>query len=629
MRITDLLGDNGILVNVSVSTKEEVIDILVDLLYKKGALKDKKLFKQDILRREEQGSTALESGIASPHAKSENVKIPSIAALSLKKPVAFGRTGSEDTDLIFMIAVPENNDEYMPIASRLMTVLLNEEFRNLMKKAETPQEFINIINDAEISAFPEEYSDTEKNYDVKNNKGYRLLAVTACPMGIAHTFMAAESLKKTADKLSIPIKIETNGANWTKNTLNDEDIKIAEAVIIASDVAVNTDRFQGKRIKYCSTSQAIDNPEKIITEILLEGEISVKSYKDSLYNIYRHIMTGMSHMIPFVIAGGLFNALSIILDNWSVFPHNMGHSTAISFFFYSISAICFNLMLPVFSGYIAYSIGNKLGLMAGLVGSALITSDSVLSALKNYMPNTVSGGFISALLIGFVAGYISKALAKLALKMPDTIKPVINTMICPFLGVLAVSLIGFVVIPLSSVININISEFLQNLNSESRVLIGALLGGMMSTDMGGPINKAAYIFATGELTGGKFTYMASCLLGGMVPPIGTGISALIFKNKWKQELHKYSIVSIILGMCFVTEGVIPFLVASPICVIISCVAGSAVAGGLSMLFNCGLIIPQGGIFAFPFVTNIWGYVLAFFTGIVVTVLLLGVIKSRN
>ena len=636
MRIIDLLSTDRIALGAQVSDKEQAIDKLVELQMAGGCIDDREAYRKAILAREEMSSTAIEQGIAVPHAKSDAVSAPSLAAMTLTQGVDYGAMDGQPSDLFFMIAAPLNGDLHLEILSRLMVLLMDGEFVKALRSAADAQQFMAVIDRFEKEKYPQEVGGTEQK-PVEEKAGYRVLAVTACPTGIAHTYMAAEALEKAAAQMNLSIKVETNGSGGVKNRLTAQEIEQADGIIVAADKNVETARFAGKKVLFVPVSDGIHKPQQLLEQIE-SGTVAVyeKEKKAAVQQqeqgkesfgrqLYKHLMNGVSHMLPFVIGGGILIAIAFLLDDYSINPANFGMNTPLAAFFKTVGGVAFDFMLPILAGYIAYSIADRPGLAVGIVGGYIAKVGNSFANISG--ENPVSGGFLAALLAGFVAGYLVLGIKKLADKLPESMEGIKPVLIYPLFGVLLIGVFMFAVNPTMAAINTGITSFLNSMGGSSKILLGCIVAGMMSIDMGGPFNKAAYVFGTASIASGNYDVMAAVMIGGMIPPLAVALATTFFKKKFTSEERKSGVVNYIMGLCFITEGVIPFAAADPLRVIPSCVAGSAVAGGLSMLFGCTLRAPHGGIFVFPVVGNVVGYLIALAAGSLVGMLLLGVLKK--
>lgn len=633
MRIVDLLKKESILLNGSPKSKSEAIDMLVDLQVKGGNIADKEEYKKGILAREEKGSTAVGEGIAIPHAKSAAVKAPSLAAMTVPDGVDYEALDDEPSNLLFMIAAPNDGDVHLEVLSRLMTILMDEEFRAKLLNAKDKDEFLQIIDSMEKEKYPDEPKAEEKSAD-----GYRVLAVTACPTGIAHTYMAAEALEKAGKKLGISIKVETNGSGGAKNILTDEEIANCDGIIVAADKSVEMARFNGKKVIRTKVSDGIKIPEELINRIEAgdapvyhhEGGSESKSSScgDESFGrkLYKHLMNGVSNMLPFTVAGGIFIALAFLIDSLGGAPQDADFGThlAAAAWFKTIGGYAFNFMIPILAGYIGKSIADRPGLLVGMAGGAMAVSGATFAAPAGDVPS----GFLGALLAGFIGGYLMLLIERLCDKMPKALNGIKPVLIYPLGGLAIVGIMMCAVNPIMGLINEGLSSFLSNMGESSKILLGCVLGGMMSIDMGGPFNKAAYVFGTAAIASGNYDIMAAVMIGGMVPPLAIALATTFFKSRFTEEERKNGPVNYIMGLSFITEGAIPYAAADPARVIPACLIGAATAGGLSMAFGCTLQAPHGGIFVFPVVGNPIMYVVALVAGSVIGMILLGLFKKK-
>ena len=627
MKITDLLITSRIDLNGRSATKENTIDSLAELMYSSGVLNDKEEYKAKVLEREKEGTTGIGEGVAIPHAKTSAVKEAALAAMVIKEGTEFDSLDGQKVNLIFMIAAPEDaKNLHLDVLGKLSVLLMDESFRQKLINSSSPEEFLSIIDKADSE------NEEEKKQD---NDGYVLLGVTACPTGIAHTYMAAESLLEKSAQKGIKMKVETNGSSGVKNRLTNEEIKNAKAIIVAADTEVETARFDGKRVIMCSVADGINKADSLIEKAMSDnvsvyhaskGEKSGSSEDSSKQSvgrqIYKHLMNGVSHMLPFVIGGGILIALAFLADT-ILAPNgpadSFGKNTAISMFLKgSVGEVAFGFMLPVLAGYIAMSIGDRPALAVGFVGGM--------------MAHLGGAGFLGALVAGFLAGYIIVLLKKICSYLPDSLEGIKPVLIYPLLGIFIIGLLmEFVINPPVSFLNGLVTKGLEAMGSTSKVLLGIVLAGMMAVDMGGPINKAAYVFGTASLLVGttavSSSYMAAVMIGGMVPPLAIALCATFFKNRFTRKDRQSAFVNYIMGLSFITEGAIPFAAADPLRVIPSCVVGSAVAGGLSMLFGCSIPAPHGGLFVIPVVQNPLMYVVALIAGSLVGMLMLALLKK--
>lgn len=631
MRITDLLKKESISLNRELSSKSEAIDALIDLQEKAGNLNDKEEYKKGILAREEQGSTAIGNGIAIPHAKTSAVAHPGLSAVTAPSGVDYNALDGKPSNLLFMIAAPEDGDLHLEVLSRLMTMLMDETFRNELLSAKTADEFISVIDRKEAEKYPEHPVPAAKK------EGYRILAVTACPTGIAHTYMAAEALEKAGEEMGIPLKAETNGSGGAKNVLTKEEIAAADGIIIAADKSVEMGRFDGKKLISVKVSDGIKKPKELIERVMSDSAPvyhhtgAKSSEKDTDTEgfgrkIYKHLMNGVSNMLPFVVAGGIFIALAFLIDTLMGAPQdaNFGTNSPVAAFFKTIGGYAFNFMIPVLSAFIAKSIADRPGFLVGLVGGLLATTGSTFTAVGGDVPS----GFLGALFAGFVGGYLMLGVEKLLSKLPKSLEGIKPVLIFPLVGIGLIAVIMCAVNPIMGMLNTGLTNLLNSMGSTSKVLLGVVLGAMMSTDMGGPFNKAAYVFGTAAITSGNYDIMAAVMVGGMVPPLAIALATTFFKKKFTAQERKSGPVNYILGLSFITEGAIPYAASDPLRVIPACMIGAGLAGGLSMLFKCTLMAPHGGIFVFAVVGNWPYYLLALAAGSVVSMLLLGLFKKK-
>lgn len=621
MRITDLLRSNGILLDAKVESKAEAINTLVDLMYQTGNLNDKEAYKKAVIARETSSTTGIGEGIAIPHAKSSAVNAAALAAMVVKDGVNYESLDGQPARLFFMIAAPDTAaDLHVEVLSRLATLLMDSKFQHSLINAASSEEFLKLIDDMETGRY--EKKPAAKQVD----SGYQVLAVTACPTGIAHTFMAAESLEQKAKELGISIKVETNGSGGTKNALTAKEIKDADCIIIAADKNVEMARFHGKPLIQTKVADGINKAEELLQKAT-SG--SVPPYYSTAANtsvgetdaaesigrqIYKHLMNGVSHMLPFVIGGGILIALAFLFDDYSINPANFGSNTPFAAFLKTVGGTAFGFMLPILAGYIAMSIADRPGLAVGFVGGMLA--------------NSGGSGFLGALIAGFIAGYLVLGLRKAFDGLPASLEGIKPVLLYPVIGILIIgAIITFIINPPVAAINTWMTVTLNSLDSSSKIMLGLLFGGMMAVDMGGPINKAAYVFGTGSLASGQFEIMAAVMAGGMVPPLAIALCTTFFKNRFSEKDRKSGITNYIMGLSFITEGAIPFAAADPIRVIPACVAGSATAGALSMFFSCTLRAPHGGLFVVPTIGNPLGYLAALAIGSIVGMLVLAALKK--
>ncbi len=647
MRIVDLLGKDSIRLNGKASGKTDVIDTMVSLMEKGGHLSDIKVYKDAVLKREAEGTTGIGEGVAIPHAKTDAVLSPGLAAMTLPDGVDFESLDGYPVRLVFMIAAPDTKDNvHLEVLSRLSVLLMDQRFREHLLHAKSPEAFLKVIDLAEKAKFSgEEETSGEKSGGAPEAAGYQILAVTACPTGIAHTYMAQEALEQQAEKMGYRIKVETNGSGGVKNALTREEIAAADCIIIAADKNVEMARFDGKPVIQTKVADGIHKPAELI-ERAMGGGAPVYHHqnrdgasgrgpeddggeRESVgRGIYKHLMNGVSHMLPFVIGGGILIALAFLLDDYQMNPANFGMNTPAAAFFKTIGGQAFGFMLPVLSGYIAMSIADRPGLAVGFVGGAVANAGYTFGNIMHYGETLpVSSGFLGALLAGFLAGYIVLGLQKLCEGLPRSLEGMKPMLIYPVAGI---GIVGFVVVlvnPVVGAMNTGMNQALASMGGTSKVFLGAVLGGMMSIDMGGPFNKAAYVFGTASLASEGFDIMAAVMAGGMVPPIAVALCATFFKNRFTKKERQSAYVNYVMGLAFISEGAIPYAAADPLRVIPSCIIGSAVSGALSMIFNCGLRAPHGGIFVIPTVSHPFQYLVAIAAGAVVGGLLMGILKK--
>ncbi len=638
MRIIDLLKKDAISLGASAASKDEAIDLLVSLHDSVGNLGDKDVYKAAILDREAQGSTAIGEGIAVPHAKSDSVKVPGLSSVTVPGGVDYGAPDGRPSDILFMIAAPLDGDLHLEILSRLMVLLMDPDFCAKLRAAATPDEYLKIIDEAEAAKYPEEVKETVP----APSDGYRILAVTACPTGIAHTYMAAEALEQSAKKLGVTIKVETDGSGGAKNVLTKKEIAECDVIICAVDRNVEMARFDGKPVLKTSVSNGIHKADELINRAL-SGEVPVYRASEADKSedagdekegfgrrVYKHLMNGVSHMLPFVVGGGVLIALGFLIDTIAGNANvggTFGFTSPVASVVFWIGKAAFAFMLPVLAGYIAMSIGDRPALLPGIVGGYLATTGATITLPTG--DDTAVSGFLGALLAGFAAGIIVLLLKKAFNWLPkamDGIKPVF---IYPLLGTLLIGLFMLLVNPVVGLLNTGLSDFLSGLGNTSKLLLSVVLGAMMATDMGGPFNKAAYVFGTASIASGNTWIMAAVMVGGMVPPIAIALSTTFAKNRWTEQERKNGPVNYLMGLCFITEGAIPYAASDPLRVIPSCMVGAAVSGAVCSLFGCACPAPHGGIFTFAVVENPLGYVVALIAGSVVGALMLTLLKKKR
>lgn len=635
MRITDLLDKNSISLNAAPADKKETLDLAVELMAKSGKLSDVEKYREQVYAREEESTTGIGEGIAIPHGKCDAVKAPGLAAMVIKNGVEYESLDGEPVTLLFLIAAPNTKDNvHLDVLSKLSVMLMDENFTTSLRNAKSVEEFLQIIDAADESAksIDDRLSDT--GITTEKKKGFKLLAVTSCPTGIAHTYMAAEALEKAARAADCQIKIETRGSAGAKNVLTAEEIEAADCIIVAADAKVPMDRFNGKKVISCQVSDGIGKADQLVKQAMsgnvevFHGESSetttaVTGKESAAHKIYTQLMNGVSHMLPFVVGGGILIAIAFLIDGLNVDINalpadqrsNFGTITPIAAMFKNIGGVAFGLMLPVLAGFIGMAIGDRPALALGFVGGMLAANGK--------------SGFLGALVAGFLAGYLIVGLRKICDKLPEAIEKLAPVLIYPVVGILIMGLaMNFVVEPVMGGINTGLNNFLSGMGDSSRIVLGLILGGMMAIDMGGPFNKAAYVFGTAAITAGNYDIMAAVMIGGMTPPCAIALATLLFKNKFTKEERDAGPTNFIMGLAFITEGAIPFAASDPLHVLPSCIIGSALAGALSMAFHCTLMAPHGGIFVFPVVGNAVMYLVALAAGTVVSALLLGVLKKK-
>ena len=635
MRITDLLDKNSISLNAAPADKKETLDLAVELMAKSGKLSDVEKYREQVYAREEESTTGIGEGIAIPHGKCDAVKAPGLAAMVIKNGVEYESLDGEPVTLLFLIAAPNTKDNvHLDVLSKLSVMLMDENFTTSLRNAKSVEEFLQIIDAADESAksIDDRLSDT--GITTEEKKGFKLLAVTSCPTGIAHTYMAAEALEKAARAADCQIKIETRGSAGAKNVLTAEEIEAADCIIVAADAKVPMDRFNGKKVISCQVSDGIGKADQLVKQAMsgnvevFHGESSetttaVTGKESAAHKIYTQLMNGVSHMLPFVVGGGILIAIAFLIDGLSIDINalpadqrgNFGTITPVAAMFKNIGGVAFGLMLPVLAGFIGMAIGDRPALALGFVGGMMAANGK--------------SGFLGALAAGFLAGYLILGLRKICDKLPDAIEKLAPVLIYPVVGILIMGLaMNFVVEPIMGGINTGLNNFLSGMGDSSRIVLGLILGGMMAIDMGGPFNKAAYVFGTAAITAGNYDIMAAVMIGGMTPPCAIALATLLFKNKFTKEERDAGPINFIMGLAFITEGAIPFAASDPLHVLPSCIIGSALAGALSMAFHCTLMAPHGGIFVFPVVGNAVMYLVALVAGTVVSALLLGVLKKK-
>lgn len=635
MKITELLDRRSISLNGAPASKKDALDQMVALMVKSGKIRDEEAYRQEVYRREEEGTTGIGEGIAIPHGKCDAVIKPGLAAMVIPDGVDFDSLDGAPVHLIFLIAAPNTKDNiHLDVLSKLSMLLMDEKFVENLKKAKTVDEFLEVVDQAD-----QEKPDVDDQLSAQTENApaqykYRILAVTSCPTGIAHTYMAAEGLEKAAKAAGCFIKVETRGSGGAKNVLTDQEIKDADCIIIAADAKVPMDRFHGKKLIECQVTDGISKADQLV-ERAVRGDAPIyqagnpssesgqKSSGGGAHKIYTHLMNGVSHMLPFVIGGGILIALAFLIDGLGVDVNslseearaNFGTITPAAAALKNIGNLAFGFMLPVLAGYIASSIGDRPALAVGFVGGMIAANGK--------------SGFLGALVAGFLAGYLILALKKVFSKLPESIEKITPVLLYPLFGILLIGLImTYIVEPPIGALNTGLNTALTNMSGSSKILLGIIVAGMMSIDMGGPFNKAAYVFGTASIAAGNYDIMAAVMIGGMVPPCAIALASLLFKNKFTKDERKSAPVNFIMGLAFITEGAIPYAAADPLHVLPSCIVGAAAAGALSMAFGCTLMAPHGGIFVFPVVGNAVMYLAALVVGTVIGAVLLGLLKKK-
>ena len=630
MKITDLLSKDAIKLNGIANSKQDAINKLVDLMAKNGNLTDKEKYTQVVLKREEEGSTGIGEGIAIPHGKTDAVSKPGLSAMVINDGVEFDSLDGQPAKLLFLIAAPNTKDNvHLDVLSRLSTLLMDTEFRKSLMEAKTPEEFLRYIDIAENA----------KLSQTKKNDEYEILAITSCPTGIAHTYMAAEALEKMGEQLGHKVKIETHGSSGVKNKFTKEEIKNAKAVIIAADTKIDLSRFDGKKLIKAKVADGINRPQELIERVLSsDAKIYHSSNKSQNSDsdekegfgtkIYKHLMNGVTHMLPFVVGGGILIAIAFLLDDYSINPSNFGMNTPVAAFFKTVGGAAFNVMLYILAGYIAMSIADRPGLAVGFVGGILAVQGTTFASLTDSSVVLVSSGFLGALIAGFVGGYIVILLKKICSYLPDSIEGIKTILLYPVFGILLMGAFMLLINPYVGAINTAINNYLSSMGTANKVVLGAILGGMMAIDLGGPINKAAYTFGTGMLASGQYEIMAAVMAGGMVPPLAIAFLATAFPKKISKKDKQAAYVNYIMGLSFISEGAIPFASADPLRTLPAFVVGSAVTGALSMIFNCTLMAPHGGIFVIATIGHPLLYLLAIAVGTVVSTMIMAKLKKN-
>lgn len=641
MRITDLLDARSILLDASPKSKNEALDQIVDLMVKSEKINDKEAYRKQVYAREEESTTGIGEGIAIPHGKCDAVTKPGLAAMVVKDGVDFDSLDGEPVTLMFLIAAPNTEDNiHLDVLSKLSVLLMNEEFTESLRNAKTVEEFMSIINDVDEkeASIDERLAGAEDESVAEETTGkVKILAVTSCPTGIAHTYMAAEGIEKAAKAKDCAVKVETRGSGGAKNVLTAKEIEEADGIIVAADAQVPMDRFDGKKVIVCQVSDGISKAGELVDRVI-SGDVPVyhaangaevqeskggRSTGSIGHQIYTQLMNGVSHMLPFVVGGGILIALAFLIDGLCVDMNalaeadraNFGTITPVAAQLKTIGGLAFGLMLPVLAGYIGEAIGDRPALAVGFVGGLMAANGK--------------SGFLGALVAGFVSGYLILLLRKLCDKLPEALEKIAPVLIYPVVGILGIGLImNFAVEPVMGAINTALNNGLTGMGGSSKIVLGLILGGMMAIDMGGPFNKAAYVFGTAAIAAGNYDIMAAVMIGGMTPPCAIALATLLFKDKFTKSEREAGPTNFVMGLAFITEGAIPYAAADPLHVLPSCIAGSAVAGALSMAFGCTLMAPHGGIFVFPVVGNALMYLLALVVGTVISAVLLGVLKKK-
>lgn len=631
MKITDLLSTSAIKLNGVAHSKEEVINQMVDLMANNGNIINKEEYKRVVKEREEEGTTGIGEGIAIPHGKTNAVSKPGLSAMVIPNGVNFDSLDGQPAKLIFLIAAPNTKDNvHLDVLSRLSTLLMDTEFRKELLNAETPAEFMLCIDRAERMKLKE----TKQESD-----GYEILAITSCPTGIAHTYMAAEALEKMGAQLGHKVKVETHGSSGVKNKFTKEEIKNAKAVIIAADTKVDLSRFDGKKLVKAKVADGINKPQELIEHVLSpEAKTYHSSNKSNKEDdnekegfgtqVYKHLMNGVTHMLPFVVGGGILIALAFLFDDYSINPSNFGMNTPLAAFFKTVGGAAFNVMLYILAGYIAMSIADRPGLAVGFVGGILAVQGTTFASLTDSTVVLVSSGFLGALIAGFVGGYIVLLLKKICSYLPESIEGIKTILLYPVFGIMLMGAFMLLINPYVGAINTAINNYLSSMSTANKVLLGAILGGMMAIDLGGPVNKAAYTFGTGMLASGQYEIMAAVMAGGMVPPLAIALLATFFPKKIAKKDKQAAYVNYIMGLSFISEGAIPFASADPLRTIPAFVAGSAVTGALSMVFNCTLMAPHGGIFVIATVGHPIWYLVSIIIGSLVSMAVMAMLKNN-
>lgn len=635
MRITELLDLRSISLDAVPASKQEALDMAVALMAKSGKIRDEEAYRREVYLREEESTTGVGGGIAIPHGKCDAVIRPGLAAMVIPNGVDFDSLDGEPVHLIFLIAAPNTKDNvHLDVLSKLSVLLMDEQFSEKLRRAKTAEEFLRIVDEADAEKPDIDEQLAAQTMEEKEKKSFRILAVTSCPTGIAHTYMAAEGIEKAAKKAGCFVKVETRGSGGAKNVLTETEIQEADCIIVAADAEVPMDRFHGKRLIECPVSDGIGKADQLV-ERAMNGEVPVyqsgnlnvgktrKSSGGGAHKVYTQLMNGVSHMLPFVVGRGILIALAFLIDGFSVDIHslsdemraNFGTITPTAAALKGIGNTAFGFMLPVLAGFIAMSIGDRPALAVGFVGGMIASQGK--------------SGFLGALLAGFIAGYLIVFLRKVFGKLPQSIEKIAPVLLYPLFGILIMGLLmNYVIEPPIGALNTALNTGLTNMSGSSKVLLGMIVGGMMSIDMGGPFNKAAYVFGTASIAAGNYDIMASVMIGGMVPPCAIALATLLFKQKFTKEERESGPVNFIMGLAFITEGAIPFAASDPLHVLPSCIVGAAAAGALSMAFGCTLMAPHGGIFVFPVVEHALMYLVALVIGTIIGAVLLGLLKKK-
>ena len=637
MRITDLLDKRSISLNETPKTKSEALDRIIDLMVASGKINDREAYREQVYAREEESTTGIGEGIAIPHGKCDAVTKPGLAAMVVKDGVEFDALDGQPVTLMFLIAAPNTKDNvHLDVLSKLSVLMMDEVFADALRNAKSADEFLDIIDkaDAEQGDIDERLADMNE----ASANGFKILAVTSCPTGIAHTYMAAEGIEKAAKEKDCFVKIETRGSGGAKNVLTEKEIKEADCIIVAADAQVPMDRFDGKKVIICQVSDGISKAPQLIDQAM-SGNVPVYHSGNETssstavsssgksggigHKIYTQLMNGVSHMLPFVVGGGILIAIAFLIDGLSIDLNSLpaderaafGTITPAAALFKQIGGVAFGFMLPVLAGYIAMAIGDRPALAVGFVGGMIASQGK--------------SGFLGALAAGFIAGYLILALRKACENLPEALEKIAPVLIYPVVGVLLIGLVmSFVVEPVMGAINMALNNGLSSMGGSSKLILGFVLAAMMAIDMGGPFNKAAYVFGTAAIASGNYDVMAAVMIGGMTPPCAIALATMLFKKKFTKEEREAGPTNFIMGLAFITEGAIPFAASDPVHVLPACIVGSGVAGAMSMLFNCTLMAPHGGIFVFPVMGNPLFYLLALVVGMAISTVLLGVLKKN-